>query len=78
MKTVDQLFSELRRERQKLRKRLREIEPICQSFGSAAFEFYDLDHDDYLVQEYGKKLASKGMRMKWCTKNRRLELFPII
>ena len=78
MKTVDQLFSELHHEQQKLRKRLREIEPLCSTFGSVAFEFYNLEHDQYMVQEYGKKLARKGMRMKWCPKRRRLELFPII
>ena len=77
MKTVAQLADELERERRNLRKRLREIEPICTTFGSVTFEFYNLEHDEYLVHEYGKKLARKGMRMKWCPKRRRLELFPI-
>ena len=77
-KTINQLFSELHRERQNLRKRLREIEPIYSEFGSISFEFYNLEHDHHLVHEYGKKLARKGMRMKWCPKRRKLELFPII
>jgi len=76
VKTISELSNEFHREETLLLRRLKAVKPLAQACGAASFEFYDLRDNDELLSEVVRRFKAKGMRVKWNTKTRRLDLFP--